>query len=278
MARDLIPPPSPAGRPAPDPERPRAARAARSAVPREAAGPPSRSGPSPFRTRFGFLDGRCWPAARSPPAVLLVVLHRGDVPRRGGPRPRTASAANWSPWQPTTDGDSAARRRSPSTFGADYKDAKAGRSPPSGAARSRSTFRSRVALSAAATDFAAARSTGLGVQYTLGGFGANGVLKDRTPQRGAAPAAAPRGARARAVLVPLPAGRDDGGRAAAAGAEGRADPHRTAGTHGQRRRASRRCSTAPGRPVRSSGSLRPLADRAPPDRPPGRPEAQRIDA
>ena len=92
MARDLIPPPSPAGRPAPDPEHPPVALAAEpdAAPAAEPAAPP---GPSAFRARFGFLMGAlagCAVAA----AVLLVVLISGDGKRathgrrRRGPRGR----------------------------------------------------------------------------------------------------------------------------------------------------------------------------------------------
>ena len=56
---------------------------------------------------------------------------------------------------------------------------------------------------------------GNGLMYTLNGLGPNGVVAAAS-RRGAPPAAAPRGARARALHVPLPRGRRPGRRAAAA--------------------------------------------------------------
>ena len=82
MAGDLIPPPSPAGRPAPDPEQPPAALEPEPEPAPEAA-PASPPGPSAFRARFGFLTGvlaGCAVAA----AVLLVILLSGDGRSRGG--------------------------------------------------------------------------------------------------------------------------------------------------------------------------------------------------
>src|SRR3954463_12013028 len=125
MARDLIPPPSPAGRPSPDPgsagtfepvEEP-----PREVVPEEAVGP------SQFRARFGFmmgLLGGCGVAA----AVLLVVLlggdGRGESKGKAGPATADGLAANWSPWHPrATDAIGGAEEIADKLGGA-YKDAR----------------------------------------------------------------------------------------------------------------------------------------------------------
>ena len=97
MARDLIPPSSPAGRPAPDgtpnlielPPEP----------PRSAAEPAMRepTGPSQFRNRFGFLLGALAGILIAAAAVGVLVLSTDE------PAPQTGEAAmapNWSAWQP----------------------------------------------------------------------------------------------------------------------------------------------------------------------------------
>jgi hypothetical protein len=95
MARDLIPPPSPAGRPAPDgtpnlvelPPEPAAASA-------EAQGPPP--GPSQYRNRFGFLLGAL--AGVFVAAALVAVLVIAD---NGSSNEDPSLAKNWSRWQPS---------------------------------------------------------------------------------------------------------------------------------------------------------------------------------
>jgi hypothetical protein len=97
MARDLIPPSSPAGRPAPDgapnlielPPEP----------PRSAAEPPMREpvGPSEFRNRFGFLLGALAGIFIAAALVGIVVYST----REDGPLSAEESMApNWSAWQP----------------------------------------------------------------------------------------------------------------------------------------------------------------------------------
>jgi hypothetical protein len=91
MARDLIPPPSPAGRPAPDgkpnlvelPPDP----------PAVAADELRASGPSEFRNRFGFLMGALAGAMIAAAAVAAIVISSG------GPRDE-GLYRNWSRWQP----------------------------------------------------------------------------------------------------------------------------------------------------------------------------------
>jgi hypothetical protein len=99
MAPDLIPPPSPAGKPPPDGDaEDRAdaalAEAAHSPRPREpeAAGP---GGRAPFRSRFGFLWGALAGIAVCVAAVTVTLATTsGD----NGP----ALAKNWSAWKPDT--------------------------------------------------------------------------------------------------------------------------------------------------------------------------------
>lgn len=102
MAKDLIPPPSPAGRPDPEGSGPHTRRlvelppeaAPEGAVAASAARRQEPVGPSPFRTRFGFIGGALLGVLVAAVAVLVVALSSGGTHRD------TGLAANWSAWQP----------------------------------------------------------------------------------------------------------------------------------------------------------------------------------
>jgi hypothetical protein len=92
MARDLIPPPSPAGQPVPDgtphlielpPERPEHVS--------DAAPPPS--GPSDFRNRFGFIVGALGGVVLAAVAIAVIALTSNGTPDEG-------LYGNWSKWKP----------------------------------------------------------------------------------------------------------------------------------------------------------------------------------
>jgi hypothetical protein len=92
MARDLIPPPSPAGQPVPDgtphlielpPETPEHAEGAA----------PVDHGPSDFRNRFGFIVGGLGGVVLAAAAIALIVLTTGGTPDEG-------LYKNWSKWKP----------------------------------------------------------------------------------------------------------------------------------------------------------------------------------
>ncbi|HEX5617240.1 MAG TPA: hypothetical protein VFX51_02400 [Solirubrobacteraceae bacterium] len=93
MAGDLIPPPSPAGRPDPDPPARTSTEPAPPAPAAEPSGPP---GESPFRTRFGFVWGVLAGVAVCAVALagVLVATAKDD----SGP----PLARDWSDWQPST--------------------------------------------------------------------------------------------------------------------------------------------------------------------------------
>jgi hypothetical protein len=100
MAGDLIPPPSPAGRPPPDP--PAEAQAtehleeATGLATEAAAGTdPRRRAPAPYRARFGFVFG-----ALAGMAVCAVALAAVLVAAPGDDGPELAE--NWSRWKPAT--------------------------------------------------------------------------------------------------------------------------------------------------------------------------------
>ena len=94
MADDLIPPPSPAGRPAPDPLRGRPI--AEEPPPAPAPEPAAPPGESPFRTRFGFVWGVLAGVAVCAVAITGVLI--GTADRQSGP----PLARDWSAWQPST--------------------------------------------------------------------------------------------------------------------------------------------------------------------------------
>jgi hypothetical protein len=99
VARDLIPPPSPAGRPSPDADHERREDAAATGELRDAAQsrPVAPAGPSPFRSRFGFIGGALAGVLIVSGAAFAVLL--GTSPRRAGD-PRAAD--HWSSWLPPT--------------------------------------------------------------------------------------------------------------------------------------------------------------------------------
>jgi hypothetical protein len=92
MARDLIPPPSPAGRPAPD-GTPHLIELPPEAPPETKAQPAERSAPSEFRNRFGFLIGGLAGVVIAAAAVAAIVIANGGTPDEG-------FASNWSRWKP----------------------------------------------------------------------------------------------------------------------------------------------------------------------------------
>jgi hypothetical protein len=96
MAGDLIPPPSPAGRPPVDSmENVRASAQLEDAVQLGADDPAERHGPSPFRGRFGFAFG-----ALAGVAVCAAALADALETAPGDTGPPLAK--NWSEWKPDT--------------------------------------------------------------------------------------------------------------------------------------------------------------------------------
>ncbi|HEX4690488.1 MAG TPA: hypothetical protein VH276_07335 [Solirubrobacteraceae bacterium] len=97
MARDLIPPPSPAGRPSTDPHDREALAGATPEAEAPAGASAASAGPSPFRSRFGFiLGGLLGILACAGVAFALLI---GTSPR--GPQ-GFSLADHWSNWEPPT--------------------------------------------------------------------------------------------------------------------------------------------------------------------------------
>jgi hypothetical protein len=96
VARDLIPPPSPARRPDPDAESKATSELEEATqLGAEAAAGTGSYGPSPFRSRFGFLFGALAGIGLCAAATFALLLagQEDDGPRL---------AENWSAWQPET--------------------------------------------------------------------------------------------------------------------------------------------------------------------------------
>jgi hypothetical protein len=96
VAGDLIPPPSPAGRPPPDSydgEPPAGTPLSAAEAPEPE--PPQPRGPAPFRGRFGFLWGALAGTAVCAAALAVVLI---AAPGEEGP----PLAKHWSAWQPET--------------------------------------------------------------------------------------------------------------------------------------------------------------------------------
>ena len=120
MAGDLIPPPSPAGRPDADPvaeyrtdEAP--ARVFEDVEEPAATAAPEPAGPTPYRSRFGFALGALGGAGMIALIVLIALLTTGkqadDATLAGG----------WSSWQPSTTDRTTGARQIAAHVGARYK-------------------------------------------------------------------------------------------------------------------------------------------------------------
>jgi len=178
MARDLIPPPSPAGRPAPDPEQPPPLPAQAGAVHEPA--PTGAPAPSPFRARFGFVMGALAGCAIAA-AVLLVSLISSDGKRSSaGGGADEGLAADWSPWHPRSEGTLSGAQEIAAQIARSYKDAKAKKlASIKGGPIALNTLPASVAIPAAGDRFSIVN--GVGIQYTLAGFGKQGRLQGTKP-------------------------------------------------------------------------------------------------
>jgi hypothetical protein len=100
MARDLIPPPSPAGRPQTPDGTPNLVELPPEPTPLspEATEPSPPPGPSQFRNRFGFLLGALGGVFIAVALVAVILVADGGGGRGGSDE---GLAANWSRWQPS---------------------------------------------------------------------------------------------------------------------------------------------------------------------------------
>jgi hypothetical protein len=188
MAHDLIPPPSPAGRPTgepgqapPDPsEKPSLFRPAPEEIPppppeAAAAEPPRPAGPPPYRSRFGFLLGALIGVGLATLALLVGVLANPS----GSHAP-----ANWSTWKPNSHDGLAAAHEIADHVSPKYR---LGNGDQLVAVLSGPLQVSDVPLSVALRTAPVGGDIrlldGKGVMYTLNGLGPHGSIKAGTPSK-----------------------------------------------------------------------------------------------
>src|SRR3954447_6503226 len=173
MARDLIPPSSPAGRPLPDgaprlielpPEPPRSgAQPAMSSEP---------TGPSQFRNRFGFLLGSLAGVCVAAALVVVAILVTGN----GDSGSSAGLAKNWSKWHPEDTSLQGGTAEIAQKVGAEYKQ---GNGKQLVLVEPNPVDNLHVALSPSSGNIA--QIAGTGVVYNLNGLGPNGSILGGTP-------------------------------------------------------------------------------------------------
>jgi hypothetical protein len=181
MARDLIPPPSPAGRPEPDSTEKRAREwggsepaAVAAAEPDPAPAAPVAVGPSPYRPRFGFVLGALI-------GIALAAIGLGVILAAGGGS-TDAPPSGWSAWQPSADDDTAAAKQIAEHVGPRYRLGDADQLVAVDAKPLELDGRPlSVAMRTAAVGGDIELLDGTGVMYTLNGLGPNGSISGGTP-------------------------------------------------------------------------------------------------
>jgi hypothetical protein len=172
MAGDLIPPPSPAGRPSPDPERYEDGADARAAEPEVTAEAAAAAplGPSPFRARFGFVTGALLGCVVAAGVLAMMLATTGSEPEEG-------LAANWSAWKPSTTQPFNGASEIADHIERNYRDEKKRQLVSvTGGPPSIGTLPLSVAVQPRDGDIELIE--GLGVQYTLNGLGRSGSFRD----------------------------------------------------------------------------------------------------
>ena len=173
MAGDLIPPPSPAGRPPPDPQF-EPIPEPEGGEPGAAAAPTAPPAPSPYRGRFGFVTGVLLGCAIAAGVLLLVIL------TSGGPRDE-GLARNWSAWHPDTTDSFIGAGEIAKHVQASYRNEK--KKPLASVTAGPIAFGQIPLIVAIPSGDNVQALYGLGVQYTLGGSGKDGLLKDSKPSK-----------------------------------------------------------------------------------------------
>jgi hypothetical protein len=175
MAGDLIPPPSPAGRPPPDPEfepvpDPLAAEAEAAASSQQ----PQSLPPSPYRARFGFVTGVLIGCGIAAVVLLLVVITSGGTKDEG-------LAPDWSSWRPDTDDSFIGAEEIAKHIQGTYRNEK--EKPLASVSSGPIAFGQIPLVVAIPAGDDVQPVYGTGIQYTLGGSGKEGLLKDSKPSK-----------------------------------------------------------------------------------------------
>ena len=188
MAKDLIPPPSPAGRPEPEstesadriaeglwsggdaPARRSSRSSAAAEAPEAAAAAPVRS---PYRSRFGFVVGALLGVALAAVGLgTVLALNANEEP----------AVDTWSSWQPTGKDDLAAARQIAEHVGPKYRLGDADQLVAVQSSGLELADRPLgVALRTAAVGGDIELIEGNGVMYTLNGLGKHGSIKGGKP-------------------------------------------------------------------------------------------------
>jgi len=173
VAGDLIPPPSPAGRPPPDPEF-EPVPEPQGGEPEAAAESSSTLPPSPYRGRFGFITGVLLGCGVAAAVLLLVVI------TSGGPKDE-GLARDWSAWHPDTDDSFLGADEIAKHVQGTYRNEK---KKPLASVTSGPIAFGQIPLTVAIPAGDNVQPLyGTGVQYTLGGSGKEGLLKDSKPSK-----------------------------------------------------------------------------------------------
>jgi len=175
MAGDLIPPPSPAGRPPPDPEfepipEPPGGEPDAAATPETSPSLP----PSPYRGRFGFVTGVLLGCGDAAAVLLLVVI------TSGGPKDE-GLARDWSTWKPDTNDSFIGADEIAKHVQGTYRNEK--KKPLASVTSGPIAFGQIPLIVAIPAGDNVQPLYGTGVQYTLGGSGKEGLLKDSKPSK-----------------------------------------------------------------------------------------------
>jgi hypothetical protein len=175
VADDLIPPPSPAGRPPPDPRFDFEPIPDEPESEREAAAPEAPLPPSQYRARFGFVTGVLLGCGLAAALLLLIVL------TSGGKSPQDGLAANWSTWHPDTTESFTGADEIAKHVQAIYQNDK--RKPLASVTSGPIAFGQLPLIVAIPSGDNLKPILGNGIQYTLGGAGKGGLLRDSKPSK-----------------------------------------------------------------------------------------------
>ena len=171
MARDLIPPPSPAGRPNPDPEP--GLRGPAEAPAAEEPPAPAAVGPSQFRHRFGFVLGALLGAGIGAVVLFVTLLTTNSEPGSG------LLARNWSAWKPSSSDPAIAAPEIAKEVARRYRQEDKSQF---GAVKTR-VFDSDSPILLRPRGGDIEQPEGPGIIYTFNGLGDRGGVKDAKPDK-----------------------------------------------------------------------------------------------
>src|SRR3954464_2424358 len=170
MARDLIPPPSPAGRPTGPSGTPNLIELPPE-PPRSAAQPAQvPTGPSQYRNRFGFLLGSLAGVCVAAALIVAAVL----ISNGGDPSAKEGLAKNWSKWHPEDTSVEGGRAEIAQKVGAENKQSDGKQLL---LVEPNPVDNLHVAIKGQSIPVL----SGTGVVYNLNGLGPNGSIKGGTP-------------------------------------------------------------------------------------------------